>query len=270
MKPIEYEGDKNRVLSGKGVGETMNAIMNRRFSRRAAVAGSAAGAAVVISGAAAAQTPVASPSASPVAGTGFTSLTLQSGDEPVVPDGYTVVPFLRWGDPLFADSPAFDAATQSAASQAKQVGYNCDYIGWISLPLGSGASDNGLLVVNHEYTNPELMFAGYLTPNPEFDPNDEESAEFLAKPTQDIVDTELEAHGMTIVEVKRGDDGQWAVVTDSQYNRRITGTTTMELSGPVAGHDLAQDHRGRYRHRGHRHAQQLRRRHHAVGHGGHW
>jgi uncharacterized protein len=242
MKPIDYEGDKNRILSWKGTGETMQEIMHRRFSRRAVVAGSASAAAAVVINGAVAQTPVASPmaspSASPVAGSGFTSLTLQKGEEPVVPEGYTVVPFLRWGDPLFADSPAFDPAAQSAAAQARQVGYNCDFVGWISLPLGSNASDNGLLVVNHEYTNPELMFAGYYTANPKYDPNDEDSEEFLANPTQEIVDTELEAHGLSVVEVKRGDDGQWAVELDSQYNRRITATTPTVLTGPVAGHAL--------------------------------
>ena len=125
MKPIEYEGKKDKVYSGSGVGETMGEIMNRRYSRRGIVASAAAtGAVVITAGAVAAQatpeaSPVASPIASPVAGgVGFESLTLQTGETPVVPDGYTVVPFLRWGDPLFADSPAFDAHAQTAAAQA--------------------------------------------------------------------------------------------------------------------------------------------------------
>jgi secreted PhoX family phosphatase len=251
MKAIEYEGDKNRILSGNGTGETMAEILNRRFSRRSLVAAGSASVVVALDARATlAQTPeaspvafpVASPVASPVAGEStlaFEGLTLQTGDAPVVPEGYTAVPFLRWGDPLFSDSPAFDPAAQSAASQALQFGYNCDYIGWISLPLGSDSADHGLLVVNHEYTNPELMFAGYLTPNPEYNAADEESPEFLANPTQEIVDTELEAHGLSIVEVQRGADGTWSVVLDSEYNRRITGTTPMVLTGPVAGAELA-------------------------------
>jgi secreted PhoX family phosphatase len=251
MKAIEYEGDKNRILSGKGTGETMAEILNRRFSRRGLVAAGSASVVVALDARATlAQTPeaspvdypVASPVASPVAGEStlaFEGLTLQTGDATVVPEGYTAVPFLRWGDPLFTDSPAFDPAAQSAASQALQFGYNCDYIGWISLPLGSDSADHGLLVVNHEYTNPELMFAGYLTPNPEYNAADEESPEFLANPTQEIVDTELEAHGLSIVEVQRGADGTWSVVLDSGYNRRITATTPMVLTGPVAGAELA-------------------------------
>jgi len=258
LKPIEYEGDKSKIYSTAGVGDTMTEVMARRFSRRSIVSTTTLGSAVVLLGAkgAAAQstpvsgatpegtpvgTPGASPVASPVAGSafGFEGITLDTGDSPIVAGGYTLVPFLRWGDPLFADSPAFDVTAQSAATQALQFGYNCDYIGWISLPLGSGAADNGLLVVNHEYTNPELMFAGYFTPNPEYDDADEESQEFLANPTQEIVDTELEAHGLSIVEVKRDADGAWAVVLDSEYNRRITATTPMMLTGPVAGAELA-------------------------------
>jgi secreted PhoX family phosphatase len=244
LKPIEYEGNKDKVYSGSGTGESFGEIMNRRFSRRSLVATGAVTGAVVINAATAhAQgtpeaSPVASPIASPVAGSGFQSLTLQTGEVPVVPDGYTVVPFLRWGDPIFADSPVFDANAQSAAAQALQVGYNCDYVGWISLPLGADASDHGLLVVNHEYTNPELMFPGYLSANPDYDETDEESAEFLANPTQDIVDTELEAHGLSVVEIQRSADGTWAVVLDSEYNRRITATTPTVLTGPAAGSPL--------------------------------
>ena len=66
MKQIEYEGDKSRVYSDQGRGETMADIMQRRFSRRAALAGATATGAVVTLGIpAAAQTPVASPMATP-------------------------------------------------------------------------------------------------------------------------------------------------------------------------------------------------------------
>ncbi|MFN8559056.1 MAG: DUF839 domain-containing protein [Dehalococcoidia bacterium] len=64
----------------------------------------------------------------------------------------------------------------------KQFGYNCDYIGFFPLP---GQSDRALLVVNHEYTNPELMFPGY-----------KDSA-----PSKAEVDVEIAAHGITVVEL---------------------------------------------------------------------
>jgi uncharacterized protein len=40
--------------------------------------------------------------------------------------------------------------------------------------------------------------------------------------------------------VQRNDAGQWEVVRESTYNRRITGTTPMQVTGPAAGIDLLQ------------------------------
>ena len=75
-------------------------------------------------------------------------------------DGYESDVLLRWGDPLFADSPDFDPAKQSAEAQARQFGYNNDYVGYIPI---DGSAEHGLLVVNHEYTNPHLMFPGIVS-----------------------------------------------------------------------------------------------------------
>lgn len=138
MPLIEYEGDKNRVLSGNARGETMDEVLARRFSRRAAMSGSIAAAAAVTLGISVkAQTPATSPAATAVADEptlAFEGLSLQTGEEVVVPAGYTAVPFLRWGDPITPDAPEFDLDNLTAAAQEQQIGYNCDYIGWISLP----------------------------------------------------------------------------------------------------------------------------------------
>ena len=40
-----------------------------------------------------------------------------------------------------------------------------------------------------------------------------------------------------IVEVA-DEDGSWSIVKDSPFNRRITASTPMDLTGPAAGHDL--------------------------------
>ena len=236
-----YEGDRDEVFSGAGRGETMQAVLARRWSRRRLIQGGGFAAAAVLGttpeaiGAQEA-TPVVAPAA--MGTLSFEPIVLDQGEEMVVAPGHTAVPLLKWGDPIFADAADLELANQSAASQERQFGYNCDWIGFFPLPRGSARADNGLLVVNHEYTNPELMFPGYLTPNPEFVEGSEDIAEFLINPTQEIVDTELAAHGLSVVEIRRDESGQWQVVLDSQYNRRITATTEHEVTGPAAGHDL--------------------------------
>ena len=61
---------------------------------------------------------------------------------------------LKWGDPLFADLPAFDHADPTAEQQLKAFGYNCDFIGYVRLPEGSGSTEHGLLCVNHDTSRP--------------------------------------------------------------------------------------------------------------------
>ncbi len=59
--------------------------------------------------------------------------------------------------------------------------------------------------------------------------------------------------------------GEWELV-QSRYNRRITGATPMEITGPVRGATAGADQVQPGRHPDARHAQQLRPRLHALGH----
>jgi secreted PhoX family phosphatase len=234
---MEHEDDK--IYSTAGRGETFAEILARRVSRRGMLKGGTVASALVLSGpvlgrAAYAQgTPPALATPAVGAKLAFEPIALDTGDEMVVPAGYRATPLLKWGDPLFADAPEFDPENQTAAAQAMQVGYNCDWIGFLPLEQGSDSSDHGLLVVNHEYTIGELMFPGYASQGPPEEGSEEPT--LVRNPTKELVDVELEAHGLSVVEIRRANGGAWEVVRDSEYNRRITATTEMEITGPAAG-----------------------------------
>ena len=204
---------------------TMGEIISSRFSRRGFLKGSLA-----VSAIAATVSPIAlilADDARAASASAFSFDEVEAGIDEThhVAAGYDADVLLRWGDPLFADAPAFDPLNQTAAAQAKQFGYNNDYVGFIPI---DGSADHGLLVVNHEYTNPHLMFPGLVTIA--------EGKISQAKLTKAQVDIEMAAHGGTIVEIKKV-DGKFQPVLDGKLNRRITVETEMQLSGPVAGHD---------------------------------
>jgi secreted PhoX family phosphatase len=141
--------------------------------------------------------------------------------------GYDADVLIRWGDPVVASAPAFDPHKQTAASQRQQFGYNCDYIGYFPMPGAANPSQHGLLAVNLEYTNEELMFPGLR--------RQDVKDVLFADMTSELVDIEMAAHGGAVIEVRR-DDGKWRVVDNSNYARRIDATTPMDISGPAAGH----------------------------------
>jgi secreted PhoX family phosphatase len=198
-------------------------VVQIAFSRRGLLKAAGAGALVVASGptataAAADGSARGRPSPSDGALT-FEPVEPNLLDELVTADGYLYSVVMRWGDPVEQGAPEFRIDAQTPEAQAKQFGYNCDYLGL--LPL-DGSDRSALLVVNHEYTDEQLMFAGV---------TDEES------PTTDEQKRiAMMAHGLSVVEVVRvGHSGNWRPNNRSGRNRRITPATPMELTGPVAG-----------------------------------
>ncbi|MER7073867.1 PhoX family phosphatase [Terrabacter sp. NPDC000476] len=125
---------------------------------------------------------------------------------------------IRWGDPVEAGARRFDVHAQTPEAQAKQFGYNNDYVG--VLPLDGRRA---LLVTNHEYTDENLMF-----PAGEYD-------------DVTIKKIAMAAHGMSVVTIERGRAaGSWirADHRRSRHNRRITVHTEFAFHGPAAGHEL--------------------------------
>lgn len=146
----------------------------------------------------------------------------------LVADGYDLQVLLRWGDPLSPCESEFDPREQRAESQVQRFGYNCDFTAFLPLPHAEDGTARGLLCVNHEYTNTNLMF-------PEI--ADRGDLESLPK---ELVDVELAAHGHSVCEIQRV-LGSWVTVPDSHYNRRLsTLETVITVSGPAAGHPRLQ------------------------------
>ena len=221
----ENEGPATNPTDNRTMGE----IIAARFSRRGFLKGSLAVSAIAATVGPLAM--IAADGARAAEGSAFKFDELEAGidDKHHVAPGYDADVLLRWGDPLFADSPEFDPTKQSAEAQARQFGYNNDYVGYIAI---DGSAEHGLLVVNHEYTNPHLMFPGIVSI---VEKDGKKKAE-VAPLSKEQVDVEMAAHGGTIVEIRKV-SGKWQVARDGKLNRRITATTEMALSGPVAGHD---------------------------------
>jgi uncharacterized protein len=148
---------------------------------------------------------------------------------------------IRWGDPLFVDAPPFDPLHQTAAAQERQFGYNNDFVAFLPLPPGSKNSGNGLLCVNHEFTNALMMFPG-LTPPMQAAIESAVGVTAVSLTGQmpqlsrEQAEVEMAAHGHSVVEIRLQGD-VWKPVTDSPFNRRLSMLSTpMRLSGPAAGH----------------------------------
>ncbi|MDG4899248.1 MULTISPECIES: PhoX family phosphatase [unclassified Mesorhizobium] len=208
---------------------TMGEIIAARFSRRDFLRGSLAVSAIAATVSPLALVAADEARAAEVSAFKFDELEAGIDDKHHVAPGYDADVLLRWGDPLFTDSPEFDPAKQTAGAQARQFGYNNDYIGYIPI---EGSAEHGLLVVNHEYTNPHLMFPGIV----KIVDKDGKKAAEVAPLSKEQVDVEMAAHGGSIVEIRK-QGGKWQAVRDGKLNRRIMSTTEMALSGPVAGHD---------------------------------
>ncbi len=106
---------------------TLDAVIAHRFSRRDLMRGSLAAALAAGVAPQAAAAPADRPSFD------FPELAAGVDEHLHVAEGYEAKPLLRWGDPLFADAPAFDPKKQSGAAQERQFGYNNDFVGFIPL-----------------------------------------------------------------------------------------------------------------------------------------
>ncbi|EAL0657631.1 PhoX family phosphatase [Campylobacter jejuni] len=143
---------------------------------------------------------------------GFKAVSASTQDKVIVPQGYEAKVLISWGDPLFSKAKPYDEnkiIDMNAVKNAHLV-FGDDNDGMSFFPL---SKNRGILAVNNEYINPEIMFNHH--------------GKNLSK--EDVL-YEQASVGVSILEIeKKGDD--WIVVLDSKYNRRIDANTKMQVSG---------------------------------------
>ncbi len=204
---------------------SLEQLVERRFSRRQLIGGALSFAAVASLPRTAAAAGVADTAKATTRTAGKSTLMFDEVDNHIrdahqVSPGYTADVLIRWGDPTVGkDAPDFDPDRQTGAAQEKQFGAHNDFIAFMPLPRGSKNSDHGLLCVNHEYTSGELMWRGV---HP-----------VLLDAEQTKV--EMAAQGHSITEIRKV-DGHWTFVRGSNFNRRFTANTPIDIGGPARGH----------------------------------
>lgn len=235
-KPTDYQQfdiSGEEPLANFSGNRHFNDVSEQRYSRRNFLKGSVAAAvgsflAGSLAGCSSAGAPV---TAVPIATNpmaegllGFTAVPVSRADAVMLPEGYSSQAFLPWGTPLLPGAPAFNRnGTNSAADQEQQVGSHHDGMHFfpIDLKQAGQSSSEGLLVMNHEYVDPNTLhqFGGNQAPR-----------------DVEQVHKELAAHGVSVAHIRQRPNRHWELVKNSRYNRRITGTTLMEITGPVRGH----------------------------------
>ena len=173
---------------------------------------------------ASASQPTAAEPREPSSRLGFQFIGTSRGDTVQVPEGYSVTPLVPWGTPIHAQGPAFHPdGSNSGTEQEQQVGSHHDGMHFFPIDLKTGGqnSTEGLLVMNHEYIDPDVLH-----------PNGPTLGK--VRPA-DEVHKEMAAHGVSVLHIRQDDRGDWHLVAESSYNRRITALTPMEIRGPVRG-----------------------------------
>src|SRR5262249_34900077 len=123
--PTVLKDEDDSRPSNLSSGASFSELANTRFSRRAALTGLLATTALTAVGGLAARKAEASTAASSLQ---FAEIPHAMDEKLHVAEGYDAQILLRWGDKVAGDAPAFDPKAQSADAQAKQFGYNNDFV----------------------------------------------------------------------------------------------------------------------------------------------
>ncbi|MDQ0859857.1 PhoX family phosphatase [Bacillus sp. V2I10] len=133
----------------------------------------------------------------------FRPIRPSTKDELILPKGYKYDIVATWGEDL---------------GNGEKFGYNNDFTCY----FGNNPNE-GLLWVNHEYIGHMSIFVtGYKE-----EPGTKRTAKQIAIEKYNL--------GGSVIHIRKGAAGNWSIVKGSKYNRRITGNTPINLTGPAKG-----------------------------------
>jgi uncharacterized protein len=216
---------------------SFDAVLAARLSRRAVVSGAAA----TVGLAACAHVPTQR--ASGASAPSFTSIAPQSNDAFTIADGYRYNLVARWGDSLVTGTRDFDTSqlaagtwldVDSVGAQERQFGTNADAVAYFAQKSGRAA--RGLVCVNHEYLNAELIWPDHRGTGMKVDAR----KQWMERHPQAVAFMQA-AHGVTVMQLYRDSKG-WTRDLSARENRRITARTPMDIHGPARGHELLRTH----------------------------
>lgn len=155
----------------------------------------------------------------------FTAVAKNLNDLVTVPAGYVVTVLYRLGDPINAATAAY-ANNGSDTGFSARAGDHHDGMSFFPLAATGATRDpsnsaRGVLVLNHENITQAYLHTGGPT------------SVGGVRPEAEAI-KEIEAHGVSVIEVTRGASA-WSYVQASALNRRITPNTPMAFNGPVRG-----------------------------------
>jgi uncharacterized protein len=172
-------------------------------------------------------------------GAGAAGAAIEGAPFTVVPpstaDAFVLAPELRLELLAVENDPLLKGADGKVTAF---VGGGCDFTAFLPIDVrhhpcdlaaphrgfvpAAASSREGLLVVNHEGLTLQLF-------HDDWAPGQPKSERHLA--------AEQHAVGVSVLHVKRGDDGKWGLVAGSRFTRRIDANTPHQLVGPAAAID---------------------------------
>ena len=171
---------------------------------------------------------------------GFAAVAMNTNDVVTVPAGYQVGILHALGDAMHWGEESWKGdGSESAESYNRRIGDGHDGMHYFGLSeagkFDANRSDRGLLCVNHEYV--VAPYALHLNGQTGTKVNGVFVSGTVRVASE--VEKEIYAHGVSVVEIKRGSSGTaMSMVRGSRYNRRITSATEMAFGGPVKGNAL--------------------------------